>query len=139
MPDNNFERVLKMAEFINKYQQAAGNPSPDVSSCASALDKRINTPELAMIKSAIPHLEPRNRRLISVIIKLIEIQRLLDYLKETAAAINRINAGSGGDENSWRIAMLELIMPHLSPASRAQFQTIVSLLEMMGTLQEAKI
>ena len=133
MSEIDYGRMLKMAEFITKYQQrreAAGDEN--VSSCASALDKRLNTPELATIKSAIPYLEPRNQKLVGLMVKLIEIQRLLNYLKETAEAVNRINA----EGDNWQFAMLELIKPHLPKSSQDSLDSIMTFMEFANALQD---
>jgi len=139
MSEMNYDRLLKMAEFINKHkqkQQPSGENAGNVCLHASELDKRLNTPELTTIKSAIPLLEPGYQRLMSITVKFIEIQRLLDYLRETADAIGRINSRADEDKNAWRIEMLELIKPHLSPDSRSQLDTFISFMQIASTFNE---
>lgn len=127
-----YGRMLKLAEIIGKYQKKRqAGAAANVSDRASVLDKRINTPELATIRSAIPYLEPKNRKLVNIIVKLIEIQRLLDYLNETAAAVNELEPSSDG----WRASMLELIKPHLPPNTQAELDTLIAFMEIAGTLK----
>jgi hypothetical protein len=97
----------------------------------SFLDKRINTPEIMTIKSAVPHLRPPDRRMVSMIIKFIEIRRILDYLRETADAFNKINSKTDADGAGRRQALLELIMPHLSPENQSQLQTMLTFMEVL--------
>jgi len=94
----------------------------------SFLDKRINTPELVTIKSAIPLLEPGNRKMLSILIKLIEIRRLMDYLKETTDTLNKLNTS-----DDKRSALLELILPHLSPENQSQLQMMMTFMEVLKT------
>jgi len=85
------EKAKAMAEFMRLSASAqpdttAPKPPPqDITAAPStppphhydeAYDACIQTPQLRAVKAAIPHMEPRHRRTLSIAVKLMELRHL---------------------------------------------------------------
>ncbi|MDR1704182.1 MAG: hypothetical protein LBS19_05810 [Clostridiales bacterium] len=143
-----YDRMLKFMELIaafrrlnavQDYQRKPDPPPNQSSGVQDALNKklevRLRTPELMMIKSAIPMLEPKHRKNMRIIIKLIEIQRLMDVCREVAAACNI----RGMDGDGWRTRMLSHLRPHLSRENRLRVDALIKMMEINGILSHIKL
>ncbi|MCL2406519.1 MAG: hypothetical protein FWC95_01180 [Defluviitaleaceae bacterium] len=91
--------------------------------------RTVSTPELATIKSAAAGLAPDLRKFILVAVKLVEIYRLMEYVKDMSEAVSRVN--SEKDHGRRRAALMELIMPHMGE----NMKTMMTMMEMFSAFK----
>jgi len=101
MMGNSYEKIYKIAE----------------------IDRRVNTPEFAQIKAAAQGLDPKNRKLARMFIKIIEINRIMDYLQETSQALHKINTQAS--EKDKRSALFEFLIPYMPPEAQGQLRILM--------------
>ena len=88
-------------------------------------------PELDAVKSAINALEPSYRRSMNAVVKMIEIQKLLEVYNRHIAEI-----GQDGDETSmdWQRFMTTVLLSRLPAEKQAQFNMLLQMVEMKGEI-----
>ena len=65
----------------------------------TAIDQVANQNHLQMIKAAIPYLDTRRQRMVSVCVKLLELENVLSFYRQTeksSVEACSLNQGSGG-------------------------------------------
>lgn len=98
-------------------------PDPDF------YDAPIHTPALRTIKAAIPHLDYRYQKNLGVMVKLIEIQRLLEMYNE------RIVASECQGGNNWRRDMLQAIHPHVPEEKQNMLELLIKMIDIKEILE----
>ena len=73
-----------MGQAPDADSKEAADPPPDedgtnMAASAEFFDMSILTPELVTIKSAIPHIERKYQKPLGILVKMIEMQRLMDF------------------------------------------------------------
>jgi len=69
-------KVIETMKMMNNFMNTQGEELPAIEA-KDAFDANIQSPALLAMKAAIPHLEPKQRKTMSLLVKLIEIQRLI--------------------------------------------------------------
>ncbi|MCD8238000.1 MAG: hypothetical protein LUC92_01495 [Clostridiales bacterium] len=122
--DLSLERLAGLAKIINSFKAAEKsreNINRETVLSACDFDKELDTPAIKTIKAAIPYIDRRYRRELGVMVKLIEIDRLLNGFRETGAM--SLEKAGGNME------MLRAIVPNLPKENRQMGETLVKLLE----------
>lgn len=119
--DLSLERLAGLAKIINGLKAAEQTKEPVKKREKESYDLRLDTPALKTIKAAIPYIDRRYRRELGIMVKLIEIDRLLNGFK----GANAMSLESKGDN----MAMLRAIVPNLPSENRRMGETLVKLLE----------
>ncbi|MCD7854476.1 MAG: hypothetical protein LUG66_02540 [Clostridiales bacterium] len=122
--DLSLERLAGLAKIINGFKAAEKsreNINKETVSAAYDFDKELDTPAIKTIKAAIPYIDRRYRRELGVMVKLIEIDRLLNGFRETGAMSLEKSGGN--------MEMLRAIVPNLPKENRQMGETLVKLLE----------
>jgi hypothetical protein len=130
-----FRRISAAQNSYRQRSQPPPGPSGSSDSIKEELEARLRTPELVTIKSAIPLLEPKYRRNMKILVKLIEIQRLMDVCREVASACNI--KGMGGD--GWRSRMLAQLRPYLSQENKIRVDALIKMMEINNIFTHMKI
>ena len=68
--------MIETMKMMNSVMNTPGEELPAVEA-KDAFDANIQSPALLAMKAAIPHLEFKHRKTMSLLVKLIEIQRLI--------------------------------------------------------------
>ncbi len=87
-------------------------------------DEEILTPELKSIKAAIPYLDIRYQKTIGVLIKFIEIQKLMENYGYRMLNINTEN------NKNWRKDMLLAIRVHMTEDKKNMIDMLIKFLDM---------
>lgn len=88
------------------------------------LENNIESPALKTMKAALPYIEFKYRRNLSIFIKIIEIQRLLDVYGN---AVGFMRENSGKD---WQRGLLVSIRPHLEDNKKSMIDILLKLMDM---------
>jgi hypothetical protein len=93
-------------------------------------DERIHNPALAGLKSAIPHLEPRHRKYMEIFVKIIEIQKIMDYYSNANDAIL--------PRGNWRKNLLLAIRPHMEGQMKGNIDLLIKISDMKDMMDTMK-
>ena len=147
-----FAKMMEMAQLFNSFMGQPSGSSPIPSSTDTLADSltskgvsdsisnynpvefdaAVQTDALKTIKAAIPHLEPRYRQNMSVLVKLIEIRKLLRFYGEGAIAAQ---AATDGD---WRINMLTSIRPYMPDHKQYTLDMLVKFIDLQLISQKMR-
>ena len=127
-----FEKAIEMARLFNMMndaEQAEPEAPPpqyneEQARPAASVEALTDTPELRGIKAALPYLDERYQRNISIFIKLVEMQRLLE------AYGRRVIDMHARQDPDWRRGMLKAIRPHMPEEKQKQIDTLLNALSM---------
>lgn len=61
----------------------------------TALDQIANQNHLQLIKAAIPYIASENQKMLSVLIKMMELQNIMNFYDHSNFAVNACSAGAG--------------------------------------------
>jgi hypothetical protein len=93
-------------------------------------------PAVSAIKAALPHLEPRHRRVIGVIIKMLEIQALLSSYRDDLHGFNENWSNQPGVSGSERLRnMLGSIRPFMNENTHSVCDTLLGIMDMKEALE----
>lgn len=117
------------------------NPSPVISPNATILfDETIHTPELKVVKAAIPYFEPYHQKILGVFVKAMEFKRVIDmYYKNPENPLINMNLKSNP---YWKTEMLNSFKPHCSHENQYLIDIMVKVMdigELMKKIQSLKI
>jgi hypothetical protein len=133
-------KIKDMADFMKLYNNTNGNSThtqqPGGFHRANApfpppgrfppdyFDHMVDSPALRSMKAALPFIELRYRRPLSVFIKLIEIQKLMDVYSDALVAI--------GDQTGtdWRRGMLYAMRSSVAEDKKGMIDTLLQLMDM---------
>ena len=90
-------------------------------------------PAVSAIKAALPHLEPRHRRVIGMVIKLVEIQALLSSYRTDLHGMNETWSNQNGSDRLRN--MLGSIRPFMNENNGGICDTLLSVLDMKEALE----
>jgi hypothetical protein len=130
---------LKLAKAYNAAQKARAILNREETTESAENDgiengyfaARVNSPALESMKAALPYLELKHRRKLGVMIKLIEIQKLLEAYGD---AVVNIQERTGSD---WRMAMIKLTRPHLNEEGRLMLDTVLKAMDLSELINTA--
>lgn len=139
-------RVIKMAKMmentIKQNEEYAEGNEYDYQKwrLQNDFDGEIQTEYLRMIKAAIPFLDIKYQKNLSVIVKLMEIQKLSQYYD---AKLKNIESRFGEEQNTQSkpspTEMLRAVRKELSEEKRQKIDTIIKIMdatEMMSKVKE---
>lgn len=131
-------RMLKMMEIVEMIQSLQKPPvplSPDGGvDGVRIFDEDSQVPGLKAIKSAIPYLEPRYRKNLGLIVKLIEIHKLIETYGYSAMQTH--GRPPGADDNGWRREMLMAVRPHMSAEKQNITDLLIKCIDMMEIVRK---
>ncbi len=93
-------------------------------------DDQINTPGLLSIKAAIPYLDFEYQRKIGVLIKLLELKKLLEMYSQTAIQIS--------STKDYKRGMLTAIRPHMTEDKRNKIDILLKLIDIDEIVRKSK-
>lgn len=119
---NNIFQLLEMAKLFstlmgnnnnNKQSQAQIiNTAPKAYPSSSILfDDTIHTPQMKVIKAAIPYMQVTNQKVLGVFIKFLELRKVIELYKDSNSPLS---ATSFSTNPNWQTEMLYSIRPHCS-------------------------
>lgn len=111
------ERLAGLAKMVRALNNAEKTERGKI----TEFDMQFETPAIKTIKAAIPYVDVKYQRELGVMVKLIEIDKLLGVCKNVEAASAE---GKGSD-----MGMLRAIVPNLPKESRAMGEMLIRLLE----------
>ncbi len=113
-----FQKLMQMMQMFNTFNQA-GNQSENVHS------GNQQTPDLSWqimcINAALPYLEFRFQKILGIMIRLMEMQEILELPEDS------VNMHYNHD---WRRGMLNAIKPHTSPANQQKIDFLIKMIEL---------
>ncbi len=118
-------QMMDMYKALRSFQSDITKPTESVSE--TVFDDEINTPAIKSIKAAIPYLEPRYQKNVGLMIKLIEIQRLIEVYSNRAVALN--------DGVNWKRGMLTAIRPHVVGEKQALIDKLIKVMDMKELIE----
>lgn len=95
-------------------------------------DYLLTAPHLQMIKAAIPFMPPQQQRMISMMVKLQELNRARQLFgREEVSAMGL----SSGAKKASPVEMLQAMKPYAGPKEREIIETLENLQLMMQAMQ----
>lgn len=150
---NNIFQMLEMAKLFSSLMgngntkaspQEAPPPivpqaPPVVYSPSSILfDESIHTPQMKVIKAAIPYMDPSQQKILGIFVKSLELKRVMDVYRTND---NPLSATSVSSNPHWKMDMLNSIRPHCSEEKQClvdmmtRVMDIGELMKKMNTLK----
>ncbi len=117
--DLTLERLAGLAKMV-KALKDTDKPKTERGRI-SDFDMQFEIPAIKTIKAAIPYVDVKYQRELGVMVKLIEIDKLL-------GACRNVESTSTGIENG-DMGMLKAIVPNLPKESRSMGEMLIRLLE----------
>lgn len=131
-------KMMKMMEIMEMIQGLQQPPAPSTGGAAvdgvKLYDEDSQVPGLKAIKSAIPYLEPRYRKNLGLMIKLIEIHKLIETYGYSAMHTHGGPAVTGG--NGWRREMLAALRPHVAPEKQRITDLLIKCMDMRDIIRK---
>lgn len=133
-----YENLLKMMQMMkamnemNKQNASAVSEENNAAAKENApvfFDDRFNTREIKILKSAIPFFEYRYQKNLAVMIKMIEMQRVMEYYKEKAVYISGIE-----NPSDWRKELMKAVRPHLESEKQNMLDLMLKFMEMQEAM-----
>lgn len=119
---NNIFQMLEMAKLFsglmgntNDQNQSVHPappriPAPVISPATSILfDESIHTPQMKVVKAAIPYMEPSQQKILGIFIKSLELKKVIDSYKNNE---NPLSSTDLSTTPHWKVDMLNSIRPH---------------------------
>lgn len=129
MEENNFdiEKIMNMVKVIQAATAPAESAENNDASENEFTEPKEGTPAINTIKAAIPYLDTKYQKNIGIMVKLIEIDRL----------INNFQAMSiGGDNDGTRkIKMLQAVKPQLDIKKQKMIDIFVRVMEIKSIME----
>jgi len=78
-----FEQAQKLAQMFQAMAASQPPPQPSPAPTVSAqahgiFDDRLHTPEMKILRSALPHLAPEYQRNVTVLLKMLELKVVME-------------------------------------------------------------
>ncbi|MCL2617500.1 MAG: hypothetical protein FWD98_00455 [Defluviitaleaceae bacterium] len=137
---DSLRQAMEMAHMFQAFSQAgqaqeaapesfaADEPTPPH---AEFYDAAILTPELVAIKSAIPHMDARYRRPLGLLVKMVEMQRLMAmYNTQPGVYAASSNAASPSADTRTRLMLSAIKSNTADPASRTKIDIMLKVMEL---------
>lgn len=96
-------------------------------------DYLLADPHLQMIKSIIPYMQPNGQRMLSMMIKLQELNRVRTLFSE--GEVSAMGLTPPGTKKSSPMEILQTIKPFASPREREFIETVENLQIMVQAMQ----
>ncbi len=129
--DNDFEKIMQMMELFNlfKTEEPTQNKSENLNhESKDFFDSQIHSPSIMTIKAAIPFLDYHQQRNIGIMIKVIEIQKLIEIYSSQMVTQNKRNG-------EWRREMLQSIRPHIDENKRYMLDVLIKYMDIKAIMQ----
>jgi len=130
------EGMLRKLQTLEKFRSADKNPerdseqNPDKNEGQNGektygyYDDPLHTPALRSIKAAIPYLEPEYQQIMGILVKLIELKKLLD------AYAGKLFFTQNKHPGDWRKNMLLAVRPHMEKDKREKIDFLLKAIDM---------
>lgn len=116
-----FDQAIEMMRIMNTFGDGAPGSPVSAASCGDM----ACAPWLNGMKAFLPYLDPRCRRSVSTLLKLLELKKLMESY---GRRMIDMQAACGGD---WRMGMLSAIRQHLPAEKQRQLDVMLNALSMM--------
>jgi hypothetical protein len=96
----------------------------------------LQTDKIKALSAVIPHVEPRLRKSLSILVKLMEIQEICNYYDSEEFAIASLEASP-----NWHKAALSAMLPYLGEQKQGMLQMMLQMMdmqEMMSNIEKFK-
>ena len=121
--------MMEMFKMIQSFTERPGNQPDgvfDQEPNRKSFDGMVQTPDLMSMKAAMQYLHPNMQKTLSILIKIIEIQRLLAVFSEDAMAMPIAREGD------WRRNMLVSVRPYMTPQKQGLLDMLVKFVDIIA-------
>lgn len=133
------DKMIKMMEMAKTLQEQSAQEraglvsNSSFSNDNSHFDEQLQDGTLLSIKAAIPHMDVKFRRDMTVFVKLVEIQRALAYYETVP-----VSAQQPRDEAAWRKEMLKAMLPYCEGQRREKLENMMKIMDMSDIMRAMK-
>lgn len=131
-PGIDFEKMLTFMEAYKTIN--AANQGNGAEPAADDFDARLNTSDIVTMKSVMPYLAPDQRKTLAIALKLMEIQRLVEYCREMKERAAREGTG----DQTWTVALLDYAKKSLEPAGQARIELLIEFVKISDITRRLK-
>ena len=96
-------------------------------------DYLVAEPQLQMIKAAIPYMQPSQQRIISMLVKIQELNRTRSLFAE--GEVSAMGLSPSGNQKSSPVEILQAMKPFAGPREREMIEMFENLQIMMQAMQ----
>ena len=98
------------------------------------LNEMSRSPAISAIKAALPHLEPHHRKTLGILVKLIELQNLLESYRHDLSVNTSWSECANQPEQLRNI--ITAMRPFMQNQNNQMFDTLAGILEMKEALEQ---
>ncbi|NLK97565.1 hypothetical protein [Defluviitalea saccharophila] len=145
---NNIFQLLEMAKLFSNLmgnnstqnQPQITNSAPIVYPSSSILfDETVHTPQMKVIKAAIPYMKVHHQRVLGVFIKFLELKKVMDIYKNNSSPLSTVSLSTNPN---WKIDMLTSIRPHCTVEKQCvvdMMSKVIDIGELMKKMHSLKL
>lgn len=139
---NNIFQMLEMAKLFSNLlgnkemqnQPQVVNTPPVVPLASSILfDETVHTPQMKVIKAAIPYMEINHQKVLGVFVKFLELKKVVDIYKNNNAPLS---ANSLSTSPHWKIDMLNSIRPHCTEEKQCMVDMMAKIMDISDLMKK---
>ncbi|MCI8576941.1 MAG: hypothetical protein HFG64_05400 [Lachnospiraceae bacterium] len=108
-----------------------GNQEHDIR--LTEFDYMLVTPQLQMLKAAIPHIPPSWQRMLSVFVKFQELQHVQNIFSQ--GELSAMGLSTDQQRPSSPMELIQAIKPYAGPREREMIETLENIQLMIQTMQ----
>ncbi|HHW67607.1 MAG: hypothetical protein PWP07_1153 [Epulopiscium sp.] len=133
---NNIFQLLEMAKLFSKLMgnntvqnspsQIPGTAPIVYPSSAILFDETLHTPQMKVIKAAIPYLKLHHQRVLGVFVKFLEFKKAVDLYKHNNSPLS---IKSLEENPNWKIDMLNSIRPHCTEEKQCMVDMVMKVID----------
>lgn len=146
--DFDVSKILEMAKLFSTFMNNDNEPSslnnstptqeptPIVYPDSSFLfDEIIHTPQMKVIKAAIPYMEPYHQKILGIFVKALEFNKVINVYNSTETPLSTAHLKS---QSHWKTGMLNSIKPHCSEDKKCMLDMMIKVMDIGELLNKMK-